>query len=542
MRPIAVIDAETDPFRKGRIPQPFIWGYYNGEDYREFTKTADLARFLSDRDEIVYAHNGGKFDFHFLLPYLDAYDDISVINGRLAVCRIGVCELRDSYLIIPQPLSAYAKDEIDYACMEAGERWKPANKRKISSYLRSDCVNLYQMVAAFIEKFGLSLTAPGAAMKTWLKMAPIDLEPTDANFYAEMSPYYYGGRVQCFRAGVLDVDGAVYDINSAYPFAMLHKHPYSANYERAGRLLRGADFVRLRCRSRGALPFRGEAGGGGSSDSGLCFPCDDLEREYFVTRWEFEAARETGAIDQVRVIESVRFMKHVSFESYINRFWTEREDAKRRGDVLGGMFAKLMMNALYGKFAANPSNYRNYMIVPGDQLPALVQENAGGWRFGGEFGPWLLATRDLADYEQRYYNVATGASITGFVRAMLWRAIHSSEGVIYCDTDSVTCERAGAGIVIGDKLGQWKHEGDFDRFGIAGKKLYVMRGKRGADGKRHNKTASKGARLTEAELWKVARGGLVEYESEAPTFSVSRPPDMSRPEKSFIKREIRSTV
>src|SRR5574343_877900 len=56
---IAVIDCETDPFAKGRtVIRPFIWGYYNGAEYREFRETHTLVEFLCERDEIVYAHNG----------------------------------------------------------------------------------------------------------------------------------------------------------------------------------------------------------------------------------------------------------------------------------------------------------------------------------------------------------------------------------------------------------------------------------------------------------------------------------------------------
>ena len=47
------------------------------------------------------------------------------------------------------------------------------------------------------------------------------------------------------------------------------------------------------------------------------------------------------------------------------------------------------------------------------------------------------------------------------------------------DTDCLICEKAGPDINIGEELGQWKHEGDFDKLGIGGKKLYIMRGAKG---------------------------------------------------------------
>src|SRR4051812_21942910 len=113
MREIWVADAETDPFEHGADIQPFIWGAFNGTEYHEFETTAALVDFFRDKKVIVYAHNGGRFDWHFLLPHLDPFTPVMIIAGRLAKFTIGECEFRDSYNILPSPLSAYQKDEID---------------------------------------------------------------------------------------------------------------------------------------------------------------------------------------------------------------------------------------------------------------------------------------------------------------------------------------------------------------------------------------------------------------------------------------------
>jgi len=547
-RRIAVIDAETDPFRKGRIPKPFVWGFYDGEIYLKFDTTESLVEFLATQDVICYAHNGGKFDFHYLIDWFEAWDYIKIINGRIAQAFIGLCELRDSYLIINEPLSKYKKDDIDYSLMEPGKRDEPKTRAKIEAYLKSDCIYLYEMVSEFIRLYGNTLTQAGAAMKQWQKVSNTIPEYTDCEFYETFSPYYYGGRVECFEAGIIKTDFAVYDINSAYAFAMKHKHPYSANYERVDGYVKGADFYKIRCISHGALPYRGEGGEAGKF-AGLSFPNDNQTREYTITGWELLAGKETATIKSIKFIESIRFMKHVDFGVYIDHFWKKREIAKAAGDILGSLMAKLMMNSLYGKFSSDPSRYHNYMIVPrteaavlGAGVPLRSSPSSPRWEFGGELGSWLLAQRHIDEFQRRYYNVGTGASITGFVRAMLWRAIHSSEGVMYVDTDSIACRTRGNGVKIGNALGQWKHEGDFDRAGIAGKKLYIFRGKPGENNTRNNKTASKGARLSESQLWKIAGGGEVYYEREVPTYSVTKPLDFNNPQKSFTNRRIVNTA
>ena len=76
-RRVATADCETDPFKKGRIPRPFVWGFYDGDEYREFWGDTqdDFAEFLGQQDVICYMHNGGKFDFHYLIEYFDATRD-----------------------------------------------------------------------------------------------------------------------------------------------------------------------------------------------------------------------------------------------------------------------------------------------------------------------------------------------------------------------------------------------------------------------------------------------------------------------------------
>ena len=147
-----------------------------------------------------------------------------------------------------------------------------------------------------------------------------------------------------------------------------------------------------------------------------------------------------------------------------------------------------------------------------------------------------LAEKGLEVEEMRYFNVATAASITGFVRAYLWKAINATgrDKVLYCDTDSIATMDEGHALDTGKGLGKWKHEGEFDKAGIGGKKMYIFRGKPDKKGKREYKTASKGVKLTNNQLWKVAKGQTVEYEPENPSFSVHTPPR-------FISRRITLT-
>lgn len=511
-REIWVADSETDPFKAGRVPKPFIWGCYNGSVYHEFTDTKAFLEFITARECIVYAHNGGKFDWHFIIDELEEFSSLMVISGRLAKFQIGEAEFRDSYNILPMPLSAWEKDDFDYSILEVDVRHEPANWRKIQDYLRNDCVYLYQMVSEYIERYGINLTQAGTAMKVWQKLCQVKAPKTNAMFYDTIAPFYYGGRVECFEAGIIEHDFKVIDINSAYPFAMKHLHPYGDSYNVSTSLPRSRGytqraFITLSCVSRGALPFRGK--------TGLSFPCDDIVRTYTITGWEFLAAIETGTIEDWEIIEVITFNDSIRFDDYIDHFYEMKSNAKAKNDKAGYIFSKLFLNSLYGKFGANPENYNEYTIVKPRYIEAAEED---GYSFCAEMGPWALCSRPLDETQARYYNVAVAASITGFVRAYLWRAICECKGVMYCDTDSIACEDTGTLELDPSQLGAWDVEAECDYGGIAGKKLYAFHDRDNNEWK----TASKGVRLGADQLMQVASGRDITYNPENPSFSLKR--------------------
>ena len=571
-RQIATVDAETDPFKRDRIPEPFIWGFYDGYNYEEFYKIIDLIRFLIDKPMIIYAHNGGKFDWHFLLDFIEPFTNVKIINGRISKFKIGECEFRDSYNILPTPLSAFSKDEIDYNIFEKEERIKPHNWKKIQRYLYKDCLYLYEYVTGFIDRYGLCLTLAGAALKQWEKISELEV-PDDRNgdIYEKFKKYYYGGRCEANYGGIYKGHFKMADINSAYPRAMLEKHPYSLQpikskgspREQLEKWLalsdeeKGPSFITLKAVSKGALPYRDE-------DNSLIFPNDNQERLYNVTGWELMAALDTNSLRWFEFVEYYCFTKLVSFEEYIVNFYEQRKEAKANGDKAGDIFCKLLMNSLYGKFGANPDDYRNFKVGEMEWLNEQGQVDIEGrlWDHSGEFGPWALLKRELEDFEQQYYNVATAASITGYVRAFMWRAIKQCKGFLYCDTDSIAALDLGElPNGYGKELGQWELEGEFSEGAFCGKKLYAMAYQNSTEGykvfsqglkfdkkeldkidgdkgqlkirdKVIYKCAHKGVCLSVDQLYKIAEGEEIKYKPESPVFSVHKAPH-------FLERTVR---
>lgn len=531
-KPFITIDCETDPFREGRVPVPFIWGCYDGETehYEEFESTGELVKYLQGRKVIVLAHNGGRFDYHYLREYINTDEQILVIAGRLAKFHIGLAEFRDSMNILPVPLAAFQKTEFDYTKLEADVRHLYMDE--ICRYLRSDCVNLWNFVDRYYKDYGRTLTQAGAAMKYWKKKFKPEFVPQTMAQSLLYRPFYYGGRVECFKTGHAKQDFQVIDINSAYPYAMLSKHPFSPVASLSGRLPPGDKlqrcFITLDAISRGAFPYR-EPG-----ENKLVFPNDGKVREYHITGWELIAAFECDAVKVINVKDVHYFPMSIDFGEYVNHFYEQRKIAKSAGDKAGDIFAKLFLNSLYGKFASDPEKYSEYLIASDDTI-AKWSGHPWGYNRIQPWGDRHLMARPLPEEKHRFYNVATAASITGFVRAHLFKALKQCEGLLYCDTDSIAAASTGK-VEQGNELGQFKHELYCDEYAIAGKKLYAFHGRKNDDSAPEWKIASKGVRLTADEVIKVAKGGKVRYTPEVPTYSVQRDQPV------FIGREISRTI
>jgi hypothetical protein len=541
MRELWSADCETDPFAYGAEIEPFIWGAYNGSEYHEFATPEEFVEFFKNRNVIVYAHNGGRFDWHFLTDYLEPFSPIKIIGGRLAQFKIGECEFRDSYNILPAPLAQLTasehKQQFDYNILKRSERNKTKNRERIRDYLRADCVELFHAIRTFVDRFGLHLTFASAALKMWQKIEKTTAPETCKRFYDDLHPYYYGGRVECFHVGQIHTPFTVIDINSAYPHAMKHLHGCGEIHTQTHKLPTTRDavdraFISLECESRGAFPYRDD------NSEALSFPNDGQVRPFHITGWEFNAAKDLGLLRKCKLIEVLTLDTTIRFNEYIDYFFAEKARCKINGDVPGYNFAKFFLNGLYGKFAANPDTYLEYEVCDPLLVHGAQQE---GYDYGGPFGRWAIITRPAMN--PRYYNVGTGASITGFVRAYLLRALKGVDCPLYCDTDAIAFSGRANFPVESDLLGQWNVEAHCIRGGIAGKKLYAFERAPGTYKEDENpltqngrwKIASKGAKLSATEIMRVAKGGTVEYASQAPTFSVGKV------RRRYIKRTICKT-
>jgi len=515
-RVIAVIDFETDPFKHGREVTPFAAGFYDGVSYHQIWGDDCVVRLMTYIDAIetpltIYAHNGGKFDFHFLLKYLAGR--AIIVNGRILKIKTKVHEYRDSYGIIPIPLKGYKKQDIDYRKMEKDCREK--HKIEILDYLKSDCVYLHELVLAFNNMFGNKLTIGSTALSELEKRHPFD--HISATYDELLRPYYMGGRVQCFESGMVAGDLKLYDVNSMYPSVMRDfTHPIGSTWNNTDEP-ETADFITLECTAKGCFPLQ--------TKDGLTFPHD--RAVFNVTGHEYRAAARLGLFTRAKILDCWECTKHGDFAHFVNEFYSLRLTAKANGDALSVLFYKLIMNSAYGKTGQNPENFADYKLTGDskDDLSEILELQGSGWESKEMGSGWIIWERPSV--VQNYFNVGIAASITGAARSILMRAIHTAKRPVYCDTDSILCEELRVDL-DDDRLGAWKHECDASRALILGKKMYTL-----YDGFKHVKSATKGVRLTPLELLQIHTKGTMLINQDAPTFKFGK--------QTFISRTIRGT-
>lgn len=574
----SVIDFETDPFEYGKEVYPFAWDFFDGKKHvtqwhhvynnprSHLPCVESLVTFLHTLTEPhrIFAHNGGKFDFLYLLPWINRHDSMLVIDGRIVTCKIGSHILHDSYAMLPVALKTTGeKLEIDYDKL----KWECRHKHKdeIIRYLLQDTEALFNYATAWRNEFGNNVTMASAAMSKLKQFHSFEI--LSESWDTVIREYFYGGRVQCFASGIINQAIKHYDINSMYPSVMKHYlHPVSANPIEGNRITRNTYFVEWEGYSDAAMPVR-------AMDGSLNFP--NAYGVYKSTIHEFNTGLELDCIQVNRVIRSWSFLKAISFDQFIDHYYGLRNIARENNDFVYMLFWKLVMNSAYGKFAQNPRNFFDREIFQLDELPNsndICTCNASP-EFEHEdctCGKWILelpSTKHgyaimkrkrvlknrFAELNPGYRNVATAASITGAARSILFRAIRNCDTPLYCDTDSLFCSSLGDAKIDSKELGAWKLENTGTRMAIAGKKIYALSNpelKCVCDGygevlkafkemyqdcPRHICKASKGGVLSYSEIEAIAMGAVIKYEKPSPAFKLDG-------SQKFFPRKIRSTV
>lgn len=264
-------------------------------------------------------------------------------------------------------------------------------------------------------------------------------------------------------AGVTIENGEVFDVNSLYPSQMYDKElPYGMPLYYEGEYEEDKQYPlyiqKIECEfelKEGYIPTIQIKNNAFFKQTEYLHSSKGERVTLYVTNIDLEMMNEHYELYEVDYLGGWKFQSVTGlFIPYIDK-WTEVK-VNNKGALRA--LAKLMLNALYGKFATNPD-------VTG-KVPYLKEDGSTGFAMGE------AETRDPV-------YTPMGVFITSWCRYLtIGTAQKVYDRIIYCDTDSIHLKDLGIpdeikNVVHESKLGYWKHESSFKRGKYIRQKTYI---------------------------------------------------------------------
>jgi DNA polymerase elongation subunit (family B) len=485
--------------------EPYATGVYDGEEFTLFEGKNCIKEFLDffltkrHRGMIAYAHNGGKFDFSFLLKELfrnTDYEKFSIeplrVGSRISqikiyrLARIKRGEhkgelrkadcwiLRDSFALLGFSLEKltnnfnveHKKGDFEHSKIN-WKNWKELKKEWLP-YLKDDCRGLFEVVTKFekriLEMFNTNLakivTIAQLAMVVYRKnYLPLEI-PNYTSIESDIRKSYFGGRTEIFKMHGENLN--YYDVNSLYPFVMLEKEfPVGSPYYTKSFNLWDFGIAQIEAIAPKdlkipVLPYRTE-------DKKLIFPVGKIKGWYPTP--EIQKAVEKGY--KVKILGGYVFEKKPLFKNYIKRLYKLKKNSKKNS--VDYMTSKLLMNSLYGKFGQRRIKSQ-YFINPKDKIglePLDIFEDIP------------IYTKEV-NSKACHILPAIASFVTSYARLELYKWFEEVEkqekSVYYCDTDSIVTD---AILPFGKELGELDLEQVIQKGIFVLPKMYAIKTKNG---------------------------------------------------------------
>lgn len=486
---IATVDLET----RG-LGGDFIYGGYAAEGEEKVTYFSTIAEwaqvFLSRRYEgyIWYAHNGGEYDYKYLLleiRRLVPHATIRLISQgstmRLIGAKISVgkhrFQLRDSLALMPCSLHKFLADFAP-AELQKGSiafdsvEFNPANPEHIE-YLRCDVLGLLVAMLKLRETIKrtfnvpLGWTAGATAMLAWRRtLAPGAIYWRGTRERDDYCRQAYHGGLVTLASNAPHTDMLDIDVNAMYAHSMRLQGVPSGRCAWADCEVRsypGIYHCKVNCPESQAFTFLPYIH---PEFKRLCWPTGVFST--YLTTPEIECARAHG-ID-VNVCSGVVWEGvNYPFNYFINL--AERLELSASGqDSAIKSAAKILRNSLYGKLGARPET-TILCFEPESPLDwePVVDEVSGEW-----YGLWSK----LEEVRAPYIHPEWAAFTTARARIVLSNLVYlvGPEHCIYTDTDSLKVRANAPNVAhlnFGRSYGEVKLVDRFSWLQCGGPKNYL---------------------------------------------------------------------
>lgn len=463
-----VFDTETGIVDKdtGKItytlsarPEHVLFGVIYGDNgYKKVLFSADELRkeFLKKKykGSIIYAHNA-EYDLSATFGNIYELDPDAIFNGKFIYCTNGNVKFADSYNLLPASVEKIG-EMLKFPKLTLGVNYEShvTTMDRDIQYCIRDCEIVYKALTQLFTGLEPSFTIGSLSLKLFRKdylKRTIKVNELSDRFFDAL----YGGRTEAFYIG--KVRANVYDINSAYPYAMRELRFPDPSKLRYASFRQYANFLHD-TRYEGMitatvivpqcyippLPFR-------TADK-LLFPVGTFTGSW--TLFEFRHALKVYPDIRILNIHELIYAPAIEspFRDFVNDKYNQRENSTNESERY---FLKLFLNNLFGKtIQRSTENYHfcksekeavQFMRERKLKLVELITVS------GGFFVRWK------SDKLFAHTIACFGAYITSYVRCMLLDAmLIEPHEVVYCDTDSIFTT---ASYDWNDtKLGGWKRE------------------------------------------------------------------------------------
>lgn len=490
---------------------------------------------------IVWSYNGSRFDHMYLLPHLNQAQIMGTKTLAKGIC-IPISRMikgkkvernlffYDFCLTLGGGLERAYKEVVpggelskkvwDIDASRFDTEYIQEHEFQIENYCINDTAMLQDLVLTFFSQLNAQLpfevpkVAMSASSLAWKVFSsnflPAPKSTDDFRYvphglirpvYNIVRESYFGGYTQCFCKEMKS--GNYYDINSSYPDVMKKEVPLKfVEGEELERLSPGST-IRLHYLNWWRFP------------KGFPYPSIPVRTKngnYYPRTGEgawvwdhyLEFAKETLLEYEEDVSKRLHFTKGRIFSEYIDTFYEQKK--KSSGGVK--IFAKLMLNSLYGKCGEDEHDkiFLSKGLEMTEEIKAMLDDKK-----------WLLKNVEFQNEDQVLTTLTpnkecdpTGVGslvhiaswITSSARLSLYKVIldiHKRGGVVYyCDTDSIFTNIAlDASMISPDELGKWKLEFVVKNGRFWGSKFYCVVD---AEDKIHTHIKGLQSRLTTPEL------------------------------------------
>jgi len=419
-------------------------GFYDGRNYEVFNDVEAFLNFILReryRSYNFYAHNGGRFDFLFLLnPLTKRNIKFKTVEQGARVVSVSFTinkrkyRFIDSFPILSTSLKKLSETFTpEHAKLSGTIDFKnervDKNNPKHRQYLEHDCKSLYEILQKFqtlpfIDRTGLRMTAAStalAAFRTTMKK-PIRRTSDDIQEFVRKS--YAGGRVEIFKQAESNYNR--YDVNSLFPAQMLKNLPIEYIGQTKNASTFGFHDVTIEIPDCHIPVLYTHI------DHKLIFPTGIIRNTYFSE--ELNYAVKQGA----RIIKHHRgeafSQDNTLFKEFVETLYKLRTEYPSKTPQ--NYIAKLLLNSCYGKFAERVEKKSLERVDPKnpDSFPkefTLFKSEAIFEKFG------LVQTSKI--HRPVHALVHIGAAITSLSRLQMHDEYYSKnpESIIYTDTDSI---------------------------------------------------------------------------------------------------------